>query len=332
MRGKRRTASTLIGVFLLIMSLAVTIWTARAYFDESDNQRPASSGSVQGTEAAASNGTHDGTTTAPPVTETVVAATPAPTQITEDLPLTAKSAYVMVADSGEPLYELNSREALPPGSTVKIVTALTATTHARPEEVVTIQPEDVVDPVLESSMGLQAGDTVTVHDLLVGLMLPSGNDAARALARFIGDRLPGDAPPAERFIAEMNQVASSLGMEQSVFVNSSGDDAPGQVTTARDLAKAAHAVLEDPALAPIVAMINANVRVGGPQARTLALTNTNELLPENGVHGVKTGTTPDAGQCLVVAYRGNEFDEIAVILGSEDRYADARALLGLPQP
>ena len=245
----------------------------------------------------------------------------------------AKSIYLIDANSGNVLFQREPNAARAPASTAKLVTALTAIRYVRPEEVVTIQQSDVVDPVQESNMGLKVGDTVTVHDLFVGLFLPSGNDAANALARFAGERLPdASQPPVKRFVDEMNATASKLGMTNSHFVNPSGDDADGQVVTARDLSLATRALLEDAALRPIVALPTADVRVGGPNARVIQLTNTNELLLTDGVYGVKTGTTQNAGDCLIVAYRTQKENVIAVILDSQDRYADARDLLGLPQP
>ena len=249
------------------------------------------------------------------------------------LPLTAKSIYLSNADTGAVLFERDADSPRAPASTAKIVTALTALKYIHPEDVVTIQQSDVVDPAQESNMGLQVGDTVAVHDLLVGLFLPSGNDAANALARFAGERLPGTTePPVQRFITEMNANAAKLGMTKSHFVNPSGDDADGQVVTAHDLSIAARALLADPALLPIVALPTADVRIGGPNARVISLTNTNEMVLTTGVYGVKTGTTEKAGQCLIVAYRTQQENVIAVLLGSEDRYADAKTLLGIETP
>lgn len=95
---------------------------------------------------------------------------------------------------------------------------------------------------------------------------------------------------------------------------------------------AARALLREPVLVSIVAMQRAEVRIGGPKARVIRLENTNQLLAQDGVFGIKTGTTDQAGQCLLVAYRAPSGTQIAVILGSQDRYGDARALLGLPEP
>lgn len=301
----KRFRSALLGALLLVISLGALGWTARAYEQHAADSTPSPT----------------------PLALATPVATPDPRLAA--LQLSAKAAVLIDADTGRVLYANDADAPRAPASTAKLVTALTVLRHARPEEIVTIGPSDVVD-ASQSSMGLQIGDSVTVHDLLVGMLLPSGNDAARVLARVAGERLPGTQPPLDRFIAEMNAVAAGLGMDGSHFSDPAGDDAAGQVVTARGLALAARRLLQEPALLSIVAMPKAEVRVGGPHARTLQLTNTNELLATEGVFGVKTGTTPLAGQCLVVAYRTGSQTQIAVVLGSEDRYADARALLNLP--
>lgn len=320
MRPQPRTRSTLLGIALLVISLVATAWTF--YTVTHQSKGPIVSGVLDG---GATGGT-------PPA----ASATRPPPLATPDygaLDLSARSIYMIDATTDKVLFQREADAPRAPASTAKLVTALTALKYARPEEVVTIQQADVVDPVQESNMGLKAGDTVTVHDLFVGLFLPSGNDAANALARFAGERLPQQSePPVQRFVAEMNATATILGMRGSHFVNPSGDDANGQVVTAHDLMIAARAVLAEPALRPIVALPAADVRLGGPNARVVHLTNTNELLLTNGVYGVKTGTTQNAGDCLIVAYRTQHQNVIAVILDSQDRYADARRLLGIPAP
>ena len=327
MRRQRKTRSTAIGVALLVFSLIAAAWT---FYGVQTHSLPADlAGPFRAGAAVSTSKLKAGSPTA----GAQVAATPAVVSPTPDyaaLQLTAKSVYLINARTGGVLLERDADSPRAPASTTKIVTALTALKYVHPEDVVTIQQSDVVDPVQESNMGLQVGDTVTIHDLLVGLFLPSGNDAANALARFAGERLPGSGQaPVQRFIAEMNATAASLGMTKSHFVNPSGDDADGQVVTAHDLSIAVRALLADPALLPIVAIPTANVRVGGANARVISLTNTNEMLLTNGVYGVKTGTTQNAGECLIVAYRTQEENVIAVILGSDDRYADARKLLGI---
>ncbi len=258
--------------------------------------------------------------------------TPNPLLIPEDVGLSARAALVTHLESGDVLFELDADEPLQPASTAKVISAIVVLENASSDEVVEIIESDVVDPVDESSMGLQAGDRITIHDLLVGLMLPSGNDAANALARTIGSRLQEDdsLPPEERFIQEMNAVAEELGMENANLLHPAGHDRDEQAVTARQLAVAAEALLARPSLQPIVSMLRADVKVGGPNERVLTVYNTNELLAHDDVFGVKTGTTVEAGQCLIVARRNGGETYLAVILGSEDRYADAQVLLNLP--
>ena len=325
MRPQRRKRSTLLGVALLVISLVATAWTGYIISVKPNGHilpRVFDSGATSRSTAGA--------------TSSSVVATRSPVQPTPDysaLDLSARSIYMIDVSTGKVLFQREADAARAPASTTKLVTALTALKYARPEEVVTIQQADVVDPAQESNMELKVGDTVTVHDLFVGLFLPSGNDAANALARFAGERLPQSSEsPVQRFVAEMNATAEQLGMHGSHFVNPSGDDADGQVVTAHDLMLATQAVLAEPALRPIVAIPAADVRVGGPNARVIHLTNTNELLLTNGVYGVKTGTTQNAGDCLIVAYRTQQENVIAVILDSQDRYGDARRLLGIEAP
>jgi serine-type D-Ala-D-Ala carboxypeptidase (penicillin-binding protein 5/6) len=257
-----------------------------------------------------------------------------PETLPEDLELSAEAAYVLHAESGKVLYEREADELRQPASTIKIFTALVVLKYAAPEEVIEVVESDVVDPVAESSMGLQAGDRVTIHDLLVGLMLPSGNDAANALARSIGSRIEGepDESPEDRFVQEMNQFARDLGIEHSKLLDVSGLDREGQGVTAREMAIATEALLARPSLATVVAMKKAEIHVGGPNARVIDLENTNELLIYGDIFGVKTGTTSEAGQCLIVAQHNGDGATISVLLGSQDRYADARVLHQLPEP
>ena len=266
--------------------------------------------------------------------EAMATPTPELMSVPDDLELSAEAAFVIHLEHDAVLFEKNADEQLQPASTAKLITAITVLEYASPDEVIEIIDEDVVDPVAESSMNLKGGDRVTVHDLIVGLMLPSGNDAANALARAIGERIPDESEPdpRQRFINEMNQVANDIGMEQSTLLHAAGHDVDGQSVTARELALAARAVLERPSLVPIVAMRHAEIRIGGDDPRVIPVENTNELLVYDGVYGVKTGTTTEAGQALIAAWRDDQGTIVAVILGSQDRYGDARKLLGLPEP
>jgi len=226
--------------------------------------------------------------------------------------VTAAAALVVDLDAGQALYSRRPAEPWPPASTAKLMTALVVVRHADIRRQVVVSARAAGTP--GSRMGLTAGETLTVRDLLYGLLLPSGNDAAVALAEHV-------AGSEAAFVGLMNETAAGLGLQGTRFANAHGSDVPGQVTTAADLVILAQAVLADPLLSQIVATPSA--QVGG---RTLA--NTNELLgayPR--VDGVKTGTTDAAGECLVVSVTREGHRLVAVVLGSRDRYADARRLL-----
>jgi D-alanyl-D-alanine carboxypeptidase (penicillin-binding protein 5/6) len=174
------------------------------------------------------------------------------------------------------------------------------------------------------------------------MLIPSGNDATMALARYIGTKhLGSSATPAEavdEFVRLMNEKAKELGATGSHFVLPTGMDADGHVMTARDVAILTAAALKNPLFTEIVgtpkAVLASEVVPDGYQ-----ITTTNLLLLEGVVRGVKTGTTPKAGGCLVTSYKVGSNDVIAVVLGSqltEDaeglqnnsaRFEDTRALM-----
>jgi serine-type D-Ala-D-Ala carboxypeptidase (penicillin-binding protein 5/6) len=332
--NSRRSRANWIGVAFLGISVLLTIGTLFLAFTGRSLTDLAGFQTFRGGDQDSSNLSlaELSATASADITPSPTLAPPDP--IPEDIELTARGVYVLHADSDTVLFEREPDEPLQPASTAKIFTAIVVLEYASPEEVIEINESDIVDPVVESSMGLEAGDRVTVHDLLVGLMLPSGNDAASALSRTIGARIDGDEdePYDDRFLREMNRVADDLGLEASELRHAAGHDRDDQAVTARELAVATVAMLERPSLATIVAMKRAEIQVGGENARVLTVENTNELLIHDDVYGVKTGTTVEAGQCLVVAQHNGDSTTIAVILGSSDRYGDARTLLDLPEP
>ena len=254
-------------------------------------------------------------------------ATATPTQ--PAVALTARAAYAVDLTSGIELYAANADTPMAPASTTKIITAIVVVEHASPDEPVTVQQDDTVDWNVYSHMGLEIGDVVTVRDLLAGMLLNSGGDAALALSRFVGEKLqdPSTPDPRQRFVNEMNRTANQLGMSKTHFLDPDGRDEPGHVTTARDLAKAANELFNYQLLQKLVATRTETVSIGGPHPRDISLYNTNEMLGDPGIHGVKTGTTDNAGECLVIAsWHGNN-RVITVVLASADRYGDMSALL-----
>ena len=256
-------------------------------------------------------------------------------------PLSADAVFVADVTSGTELFALNPDTALPPASLTKIVAALVILERAQLDDTIEIVPEDLVSPE-ESQVGLVAGDRLAVRDLLFGALIPSGNDATRALARHVGAAALGESVDPERAVAEfvslMNEKARQLGAEKSHFANPTGIDAEGHVMSARDVAIVAAEALKNPLFAEIVAtpsaVLDSETRPDGYSVQT-----TNLLLQEGVVNGVKTGTTPAAGGCLVTSFAVGTNTVLAVVLGSDlsqtadgaqdntARFADTRALL-----
>ncbi len=226
--------------------------------------------------------------------------------------LTAKAALVVDLDADQVLYARRAEEPLPPASTVKLMTALLTVRYADLGQRVVVSARAASTP--GSRMGLVAGEVRTVGELLYGLLLPSGNDAAVALAEQV-------AGSEDAFVRLMNEDAAMLGLRATRFVNAHGSDAAGQTTSAADLVVMAKAVLAHPLLAEIVATPRA-------QVGDRSLVNTNQLLGAYpGADGVKTGTSDAAGECLVASVSRAGHRLLTVVLGSQDRYADTRTLL-----
>ncbi len=237
--------------------------------------------------------------------------------------LTAKAVLVREDSEGKVLFSKAPDTPLPPASTIKMLTALTALKLGQPTDTVTIINDDLVGG---STMNLQTGDTLTLGSLLQGLLIPSGNDAAMAIARLEGTKLPAAAQigAVPAFVAKMNEMGVTLGLTGTKAMNPHGLDAPGMVSTATDLARLAPLVLADPVLAPIV---RTKETKAPSKFGSYPLVNTNELLGMPGVIGVKTGSEDSVGQNLVLAVDEGNHRLIVTIIGSDDRYADARALL-----
>src|SRR5689334_13992157 len=232
--------------------------------------------------------------------------------------LSAKAAYVVDATADTPLFAIAPDQRLPPASLTKIATALVVLDHAKPDERVTIEQVDLVPPD-QSQVGLVAGDELSVGDLLVGLLVPSGNDAGLALARYVGQKLDPAATQPEQavatFVAAMNAKATSLGATNTHFVNPSGIDAPDHYSTARDLATLTAAGLANPVFRKDIstphAVLASRLRADGYPVAT-----TDGLLVEGSVIGGKTGTTGEAGGCLMSVIQIGANDIVSVLLGS----------------
>lgn len=234
------------------------------------------------------------------------------------LSVSAKSAIIINADTGEIIWEHNATEQLPMASTTKIMTGLLLCEAGRLEREITVTAEML--RVEGSSMGLLAGDKVTLHDLLYGLMLASGNDAANVIAFTLGSTIDG-------FVRMMNQKAAELGLENTNFATPSGLDGDGHYTTAKDLAMLTREALKNPQFAQAVASASATLNYGNPPYKR-TLTNHNRLLKSfEGAIGVKTGFTKKAGRCLVSAAEREGKRVIAVTLNDPDDWQDHAEML-----
>ncbi len=229
--------------------------------------------------------------------------------VAEALEVSATAAVLMDADMGQVLYEKNGDRQMLIASTTKIMTALVVLEHAAPDDVITVTPDHMAEG---SSMYLRAGETVRVEELLYGLLLCSGNDAALALTECAGGLTP--------FVALMNEKASALGMAHTSFANPNGLDADGHYSTARDMAVLAAAAVENPTFRRICS--SRSVTIG---QRTME--NHNRLLRQvEGCVGLKTGYTRAAGRTLVSCTERDGCRLVAVTLQDGNDWADHAAL------
>jgi len=244
--------------------------------------------------------------------------------------ITAANAIVINADTNETLYQKKGTDKIAPASTAKMITALTVLDYCSPDDEMRVGAEIELMHDDSSRAWLMQGDTLTVRQLLVALMLPSGNDAAYTLAVNTGKKIAGDkglsnAQSIDVFMDKVNQKAKSLGAENSNFVVPDGYDADGQYTTAYDLAIIAKACLDDPCISEIVASYSSYEKWSN--GREVTYNNTNELLNPNSpyyrpeVIGLKTGTSSLGGACIVSAAVINGNTYICAVMGSTE---DAR--------
>ena len=228
-----------------------------------------------------------------------------------ELAVSAKAAILMHADSGRVLYEKNADEHMLIASTTKIMTAIVVLEHCELDDLVEIDSRSA--GIEGSSMYLKAGESYTVEDLLYGLLLVSGNDAASALALHVADSM-------EEFAELMNAKAAELGMTESSFKNAHGLDEEGHYSTARDMAKLAAYCMGNEDFARIAGTVSHTV---GEQT----LVNHNRLLREyDGCLGLKTGYTMAAGRTLVTCAERDGARYVCVTLNDPDDWDDHKAL------
>lgn len=246
---------------------------------------------------------------------------PARAQVPPIPAISAPEAIVVDGWTGRVLYAKNDTVPRDPASTVKIMTMLVLLRHhVRLHRMVTVS--ELAATYGGSTAGLWAGERMSVWNLMHGMMLPSGNDAAIALSETLSPTIAG-------FAALMNRLGHRLGLRHTRYLSPNGFDLPGQVTTAYDEAILARIAMDNPVFARIVR--TRTWRVRAPDGTIVHVwRNLNDLLWESrAVDGVKTGTTPGAGACLVSSARKHGRWVIAVNLGSTEalRFQDGARLL-----
>jgi len=304
-----------------------------------------------------------------------------PEELTGPPLVTCKAWAIADGRTGKLLFGHNEDKQLDNASTTKVMTIHLVLKLADADPAVldeTLTFSKRADETGGSTAGVKTGESLTVRELLYGLMLPSGNDASVALAEHLGGRFPalsetekqaiakaggaggdanknangmpaeakngkanetGDAAKTEnpandaynRFVAEMNREAARLGMKNTQFQNPHGLSVPGHHTTARDLLILAHAAMKNELFRQYVSTREHKTKLTAADGTTRDVTwqNTNQLLGISGYDGIKTGTTTQAGACLVSSARRGDDHLLAVVLGStspDARYVDSRNL------
>jgi D-alanyl-D-alanine carboxypeptidase (penicillin-binding protein 5/6) len=264
----------------------------------------------------------------------------------------AAESYIIIDNqTGKVLESRKAREKLPVASLTKVATALVvldwaSLNNADLSQTVDIPPVALVDSSV-NPIGFLAGDRLSLRDLVYCALLASDNISARTLAHHIGSRIPNPSglQPIENFVAQLNALARTLGMQRTLFLNPSGFDSidRGKIphSTAEDMARLARHAQNDAGFAFYVAQRTRQIHIHrGGQDFPYEIKNTNDLLGREGIDGVKTGRTRRAGDCLIVSSERppesrREGETVlvtprritVVLLRSPDRFADGLGLI-----
>ena len=230
--------------------------------------------------------------------------------------LSAKSAILINADTGEVILEYNADERLGMASTTKIMTAIIAIESEKLDNTFTIPNE--ATGIEGSSLYLKSGESLTLRELVTGLMLQSANDAAEAIAIIVGGNV-------DSFVDMMNKKSLDWGLKNTHFANPHGLASDDHYTTARELAIIASYAIKNKSFQEICSMRTASIP-GTDYTRHI--TNHNKMLTiYEGAYGIKTGFTKATGRCLVSAARRNGVNLIAVTLNAPNDWKDHKLLL-----
>lgn len=235
--------------------------------------------------------------------------------------ITADVGFIYDVTTDQVIFDKNSKEKKPIASLTKLMTAALVLEVKKPSDSVVIS-EKAAD-VGENAMGVTTGEKYTVEDLLYGLVLNSGNDAAMALAESVSGNT-------DTFVKEMNRKAKIMGLTQSSFVNPSGleeDNGMMDYSSARDLVAITKYVLSYPVFADVAKTAEYHIPYTSLHKEIYLENQTNLVTTYPGVKGVKTGYTPSAGLCLVTYAENGGHKLIGVVLNSQSRRDDMRELL-----
>jgi serine-type D-Ala-D-Ala carboxypeptidase (penicillin-binding protein 5/6) len=230
--------------------------------------------------------------------------------------VSAKAVYIYDVESKSLLYQKNSHQKLHPASLTKLMTAIITLNTYEPDQILKIKS---APNIIGSSIHLSAGESMSVGNLLNAALIASGNDAAFTLAE-------NDPEGYNAFLSKMNQKAKELRLFDTNFTNVTGVEDKLHHSTARDLTILAAEAIKNPIISQIVSIRETTVS-NIDSTKQYFLKSTNELLGQNGVIGIKTGTTPNAGENLITLVNQNGHPVIITILNSKSRFTDTQKLI-----
>ncbi len=243
----------------------------------------------------------------------------------DKLGLSAKSAILVEAHTGQILFEKNPNLRCFPASTTKVLTALVAISYEHDlSKIFKVSSKATMIEPGSSSYYLNPGETISFQDLLYAMLLISANDAANVIAENIAGSIP-------EFVEKMKEYAKSIGAENSHFVNPNGLHSPQHYTTAYDLSLIARQAYQNEMLKKIFSTVEYRITTASMHKKPdwQIIYNINKLLRKNSQYyypyatGIKTGYTAQAKRCLIASAKKNDIELIAVILSSEDAFSDA---------
>jgi D-alanyl-D-alanine carboxypeptidase (penicillin-binding protein 5/6) len=241
---------------------------------------------------------------------------PSGSQNLSQISVGSSAAYFEDYETSKVIYAKNESTKLPMASTTKLMTALVGVKRYKPDDIL-IVPNLKVRP-LSAIVGLTPGSRVHFKEVLAGLLIESGADAALTIAVNVSGS-------EEKFVSLMNAEAQNWGLENTHFTNSVGYDDHGHYSTALDLARMAKIGLVNPLISDFVS--RSTYQLTDVSGQKLNLINTNKLLTKPQYKGIKTGTTYEAGQCFIVLYIEENKKIIGVLMNSPERFIETEKII-----